>query len=484
MWLKSGCVFERICYVLMRKVLKGAGMDVIRVLIVDDEESIRRQTAKFLAKNNYETETAATPSEAFRILARTRIDIILLDIKLPEMDGTEVLRRVKEEYPDIEVIMMTGHGHSEVILKAMRLGAFDFFYKPIDLLEVKGSFERTNKFIALTNRLLRVEKHHDLLSKELTRTTGSIIGKSDRVKALITLTLKAAKAKDTSVLITGASGSGKELVARVLHFASGRKDGYFFPLNCSAIPETLIESEFFGHNKGAFTGAVEDKAGAFEAANGGTLFLDEISEMSLPAQAKLLRVLEERKVKRVGASKETPVDVRVVAATNKDLASMIEEKAFREDLFYRINTIEIPIPSLAERREDIPLLIDYYVDVYAKKLNRAITGVDEGAMERLSRYEFPGNVRELKNLVERAIILCEEDVLRDEHFPSLAHSGERNPLDDVVFGETLSLAAVDNLEARILLEALSRTKENKTKAAALLGISKYAFDRRMKKHGL
>ncbi len=460
----------------------------INLLIIDDEKIIRDEIKDFFKDYSYNIYEADKPSVAFNILKKETIDIIILDIKLPEMDGIEVLKKIKLENEDIEVIMITGHGESEVMFDAMKQGAFDFFYKPISILEVMHSIERTNKYISLNNKFKKLEDNYNIINNNYKRTFDNIIGESEAIKSVIDLTLKAAKSPDSSVLITGESGSGKELIAKALHSASNRASNLFYPVNCSAIPETLIESEFFGHMKGTFTGAIEDKKGVFEAANGGTVFLDEIGDMPIITQAKLLRVLEEKKIKRIGSNREIFVDVRVVAATNMDLNEMIEKKQFRSDLYYRLNTVEIFIPPLRERKEDIPLLFTHYVNFFSKKLNKKFKNIDDKIIDILKLYNFPGNIRELINIIERAIIICDDDFLGVEHFSTLNINNKSNTGNlnnnsiDIHTLENLNLNIINNLEKEIILEALKRTKNNKSKASEILGVSRFALDRKLKKY--
>lgn len=457
----------------------------INLLIVDDEDIIRNEINNFFKDKNYIIYEAGKPSIALDIIKKNHIDIIILDIRLPEMDGLEVLQIIKKDYPAIEVIMITAHGDTITLHKALEYGAFDFFYKPISLLDVKNSIEKTNKFIELSKELKNLKENYNLISRDYQKNIGNIIGKSKLIKDVIALTNKAAASPDTSVLITGESGCGKELIAKVLHYTSIRAEAPFYPVNCSAIPETLIESEFFGHIKGSFTGAVDDQKGAFEAANGGTVFLDEIGDMPLKAQAKLLRVLEERKVKRIGSKKEIPINVRIIAATNMDLNDMVRDKRFRSDLLYRLNTIEIMIPSLRERREDIPVLIDFFVKEYSHKLNKKIDKIDDEVYELLSHYGFPGNVRELANMIERSVIICDGTVLSTCYF-SLYKNKESDCHEgfNIQNMTNLDLKFIDTIEKQFVVEALKRAGNNKSKAAILLNISRFALDRRIEKYTL
>lgn len=469
------------------------GQEQLGVLVVDDEKIIRDEISEFLKRERFDVYEAERPSEAYSLIEKSDIDIIILDINLPEESGIEVLKKIKERHENIEVIMITGKGDNDSILQSMRMGAFDYFQKPARLLEIKNSIERTKRFVKLSKKLERISYSHTLISKEMEKNIGSIVGVSEAMRAVITLTLKAAKSYDTAVIINGESGSGKELVARTLHYASARKDKEFIPVNCSAIPETLIESEFFGHKKGSFTGALEDRPGCFEIGNGGTIFLDEIGDMPLAAQAKLLRVLESRKVKRIGGSKEIPIDVRVVCATNKNITEMIRRGEFRADLYYRLNAVEILIPPLRKRKEDIPYLVEHYVKHHALRMGKETCQIDEDALGALNSYDYPGNIRELRNIVERAVILCDKDVLTKKHFhitpmpTGEKTKNEKSPEKKVVYEDNetpLTLSVVDELEKKILERALEKCRYNKTETAKILNISRYALMRRLKKHDI
>ncbi len=456
-------------------------MEKLKIMILDDEKRVREEIGEFLLENDFSVFKAELPSQAFGILEQNEIDIVILDIKLPEMDGIQVLEKVKASYPDIEVIMISGHGDMNSVISAMRLGASDYFTKPFRLMDVHNSIERTKRFITLNSKLKEIEHNLSLVSNELHDKTGHvIITQSPKMKSIIDLISKVAKTEDTSVLITGESGTGKELVARGIHYLSSRKEKYFYDVNCSAVPENLFESEFFGHKKGAFTGAHENKAGWFEVANKGTLFLDEIGDMPLNLQAKFLRVLEERKIRRVGSHTDIPVDVRVMAATNQRLEELINDKMFRFDLFHRLNSFSIHIPPLRERTEDIPLLINHFATEFSKKMKRPIQEIDQEVMLNLSHYNFPGNVRELKNMVERAVILCERGKLHLKHFPITVKTGEISvqlESSEIIFD--LELA-----EKNLIIKALEKCENNKAKAAKLLNITWQSLDRRMKKFGI
>ena len=458
----------------------GVIMTNLNILILDDEPGIRNELKDFFDLYDYNVFTAEIPSKAFLILEKNNIDVLILDIQLPEMNGIEVLKKVKNEHPEIEVIMITGHGDQDCIIESLRFGAFDFFKKPFRTLEIKSAIERTQKFLELSKKLKGVKQKFSLISKELQEQMGSaIIGKSMEMKSVIELISKVARYDDTSVLITGESGTGKELVARSIHLLSNRKNTYFYPVNCSAVPEHLFESEFFGHKKGAFTGATEDKAGWFEIADKGTLFLDEIGDMPLTQQIKFLRVLEDKKVRRIGSHKEIEVDVRIISATNQDIEKSVNENKFRNDLLHRLNSFVIDIPPLRKRKGDIPLLIEHYAKFFSEKMRIPITQIENDVYDSFSDYEFRGNVRELKNLIERAVILSEKGIISRKHLPKLKIGNKHIISEPTENEENLDLALA---EKKLILKALSKTKNNKSKAAELLNISWYALNRKMKKY--
>ncbi len=470
---------------------------MIKVLIVDDEPRVVDEINEFLKAKKYKVFTANNHIDAFDVLSSNDISIVILDIRLPEMSGLEILKRIKSDNPDIEVIMISGHGDMNTVIEAMRMGASDYFAKPFRLVDIQNAIQRTQRFIEMSRKLKDMEAGLDTLSKKLLENIGSqLLGESDSMKRMTGMMAKVAQADNTSVLILGESGTGKELVAHGIHYLSKRSKNTFYSVNCSAIPESLFESEFFGHKKGAFTGANEDKMGWFEITNGGTLFLDEISDMPLVQQAKLLRVLEERKVNKVGSNKSIDVDVRVIAASNKNLEELTRQNKFRLDLFHRLSIFVIEVPALRERKVDIPLLANYFIKMYATRMDKKITGISADAMKLLKSHSYPGNVRELRNIIERAVILCEGTQLKCDHF-NLSGNGNSSIISSAQnqFENSESHDEVDAIiseegydielfEKKLIEKALKKSDGNKAKAAALLNITWQALDRRMKKFGL
>lgn len=459
-------------------------MERLSILILDDEKMFRDEIREFLENDSFTVFTAALPSQAFSILEEKEVDILILDLRLPEMDGFEVLEKVKALYPHIEVIMITGHGDMDAVIQSMRMGAIEFFPKPFRLIDMMAAIKRTRRFIDLNHRFKEVNKSYQLISKDLRNSIGyEMVGKSKSVQQVIDLMRRVSEVENISVLITGESGTGKELIARGIHYLSSRSQSYFHAVNCSAIPEQLFESEFFGYKKGAFTGADDEKLGWFEVANGGTLFLDEIVDMPPLQQSKLLRVLEDRKIRPLGGTADVPIDVRIIAATNQDIKTFIEESKFRSDLFYRLNTFEINVPPLRERIEDIPVLLNYYVDFLSKRLKKCINEVDERVFAVAQSYSFPGNVRELRNMVERAIILADGDKLTLKEF---GYFGV--PQQEIISTEYSATSEdifdLDIIEKQTIIRALQRAGNKKSEAAQLLNITRQSLDRRLEKHGI
>jgi len=464
----------------------------LNILVVDDEQRFVDELEEFLKGKGFKIFSANHPVKAMSIIDEETLDIAVLDIRLPGMSGLELLEKIKSRKPEIEVIMISGHGDMNTVIDAMRKGATDYFAKPFRLTDVYKAIVRTQRFIQLSQELKSIKSNVDLLSKRLLENIGvQLIGKSQSMKALVNMMAKVASTPNTSVLILGESGTGKELVAHGIHYLSKRSNHLFYSVNCSAVPESLFESEFFGHKKGAFTGALTDKEGWFEIADQGTLFLDEISDMPMSQQAKLLRVLEERKVSKVGSRVSKEVDVRVIAASNQDLEKLAEDNKFRLDLFHRLSIFVIKIPPLREHKEDIPDLVDYYVKRYASQMGKPLMKLSDASCEKLRQYDFPGNVRELRNIIERAVIMTDGKEVQPQHLslsknhgvvtssdkPDGAIGGEKKPDDP----ENFDLEANEKV---LISKALERSGNNKSKAAALLKITWQALDRRMKKYGM
>ncbi len=461
-------------------------MKNLNILVLDDEQRIIDEISEFLVSRRYKVFSALRPSEAFGILKKQKIDIVILDIKLPEMDGLQVLEKIKSDYPtEIEVIMVSGHGDMSTVIDAMRKGATDYFAKPFRLIDINNAIMRTQRFVELNNKLKSATSDLKLLSNKLSEQIGcQLLGNSSVMSNMVNMMTKVAHTDNTSVLILGESGTGKELVANGIHFLSSRSAQTFYSVNCSAIPESLFESEFFGHVKGAFTGADSNKEGWFEIANKGTLFLDEISDMPLTQQAKLLRVLEDRKVSKVGSRESKKVDVRVIAASNKDLEKLATENKFRLDLFHRLSIFEIEIPPLRERKEDIPILVNNFIKQLNRKMDLNVDKVNKEVLKMLTDYSYPGNIRELKNMIERAVILCEGDTLGLEHFKlkntvhlEINNTEQKQPSEVVIFD-------LEENTKSLILKALEKSGNNKSKAAQLLNITWQSLSRRMKKYGM
>jgi DNA-binding NtrC family response regulator len=449
----------------------------LTILTIDDEKRITTQLAHHLTRRNFRVFEANNSANAFEGLNNNKIDIVLLDFMIPgDLNGIQILKRIKEEHPSVEVIMVSGQEDIDIVIESQRLGAIDFVRKPFNISEIIFAIERTGKYVMIANKLKTVENQRSLISRELESIIESdFIGISQSIKKVTEMAIRVAKDPDASVLITGENGTGKEILARIIHFASGRNKRPFVPVNSAAIPETLIESEFFGHKKGAFTDAKEDKKGFFEMAKGGTLFLDEIADMPFQLQAKLLRAMEERKITPIGSGKEIEVDLRILSATNKDIEELIDEDRFRLDLYHRINTFTINIPPLRERPDDIEPLLQHFVTMLCSKKKRQIPEIDKKLINHLKPYHFPGNVRELRNLVERALILSDGSTLTVDDFIIKNDQHAKTAIT------TLNL---DENEKILIETALNRTGGNQIKAAGLLGISRDALKHRIQKHGI
>ncbi|PLX85723.1 MAG: Fis family transcriptional regulator [Desulfuromonas sp.] len=448
------------------------------ILVVDDEESMREFLTIMLHREGYRTDAVADGVQAVARLKEQAYDLIISDIKMPRLDGFGLLKHIQERSPETAMIMITAHGSTEQAVEAMKEGAYDYITKPFKNEEIRLIVKN-----ALERKTLRQENRE--LKKELGRrySFGNLVGKSKAMQDLYDLIQKVAGSK-VNILVTGESGTGKELVAKAVHYNSDRADGPFVPINCGAIPENLLESELFGHEKGAFTGAHQQKAGLFEVAAGGTLFLDEIGELPAMMQVKLLRVLQEREFRRVGGTKTIKADVRLIAATNKDLEVEVGNGDFREDLFYRLNVIRLHLPPLRERREDIPLLLEHF---YRDLSGQESVAVSEGAMRRILDYRWPGNIRELVNVIERCVVLGQSGELTEGALPpNLRGQGAPCPEGLDALPETgLDLDDyLGKIEKDLLLKALDRSGGVRKKAAELLGISFRSIRYRLSKFGI
>jgi nitrogen regulation protein NR(I) len=459
---------------------------VAHVLIVDDEPNIRRVLAAMLKREGYETTAAADGEQALAVLQRTPVDVVGSDLVMPRIGGLELLREVRARHPDVPVIMITAHGTVDTAVEAMKAGAFDYIAKPFEQEELK-------KVIAKASRARELEQVH-VHPAEGERPP--LVGQSPAMRSVYELIAKVADSPST-VLITGESGTGKELVAQALHRGSARRDQPLIKVNCAAIPKDLVESELFGYEKGAFTGAVGSKPGRFELADGGTLFLDEIGEIPVEMQVKLLRALQESEFERVGGIKTLRVDVRLIAATNRDLKSLIAEGRFREDLYYRLAVVPVALPPLRERKEDIPALVQHFIEKYDRRLGKRVERVDDEALEVLMRYAWPGNIRELENLMERSVLFADGPVIGADALPDgLRERPAGAPVPIAAVGPLGAIAsptgasmkeivrqAQAELERELIARALEETGGNVTRAAKRLQISRKSLQVKMKELG-
>jgi len=449
-----------------------------KILVVDDEQSMRDFLAIMLKKEGYEVAAAANGKDALKAMQSEIFDLVITDARMPDIDGIEVLRTVKDVSPETVVIMITAYATTETAVEAMKLGAYDYITKPFKVDEIKLIIQK-----ALEKHHLR--KENILLRREIESRAGfdNFIGKSEPMQRVFSLIRQVADTKST-VMISGESGTGKELVARAIHFNSARKDKPFVTVNCGALPETLLESELFGYMKGAFTGAVSNRQGLFEAANGGTIFLDEISATTPALQIKLLRVIQEREFMRVGGTADIKVDVRVIAASNKDILGEVARGAFREDLYYRLNVLPVSLPPLRERKDDIPVLVEFFLNKFSS--GRGPKKIDPEAMKRLLEHRWPGNVRELENTVERLVILASGDTIHPELLPETMQ-GAGSPCTELLPSEIPDTgidmeALLENAEKILLQKALEKSGGVKTEAAKLLGLTFRSFRHRLRKY--
>jgi two-component system response regulator PilR (NtrC family) len=446
-----------------------------KILVVDDEKSMREVLTIMLRKEGYQTGEATSGEEALAMLGDDGFDLMLTDLRMPGMGGLELLARAKQVRSELVVVTMTAFASLESAVEALRHGAFDYITKPFRVQEITASIKR-----ALERERMRKENLH--LRRELARTfdLSHIVGSSEPMHRVFDLVRKIS-ATDSTILILGESGTGKELIARAIHYGSHRSEGRFVSINCGAIPETLLESELFGHVKGSFTGAVRDKEGLFSVARGGTFFLDEIGEMPASIQVKLLRALEQREVVPVGGTKPVKIDTRVLAASNKDLEEEVNRGNFRSDLFYRINVIPIVLPPLRDRKDDVPLLVGHFLKKWCSKTRSSRKTFSPEAMEALIRYPWPGNVRELENLVQRAVTLVDGERIGLDALPDKVSLG-REP--DTSFLEKAGDVALEELERAYILRVLSRNKWHKKKTAGILRIDPSTLYRKLEKYGI
>ena len=454
-----------------------------KILVVDDEQSLRGMLAIVLQREGYQVEEAENSGRALQKIAADKFSLVLSDIRMPDLDGLQLLARVKELDPELPVILMTAHVSAQDAVEAMKLGAEDYIIKPINIDELI-------LIVARSLRRIGIEKEIVALKEKL-QAFESIVGRNERMKKLFALIETVART-DSTILIAGESGTGKELIARAVHNKSRRRSRSFVSINCGALPENLLESELFGHKKGAFTDAFREKKGLLQEAEGGTVFLDEISEMSPSMQVKLLRVLQERSLRPVGSNEEIAIDIRVIAATNRDLAQLMEKGGFRTDLYYRLNVINVQVPPLRERKDDIPLLINHFMKIFSERFQKQVNGVEQSALELLLAYSWPGNVRELENCIERAVALetgskitrhslSEEIRFRSRLTEAKLYGDWREALRSGSFNLNRH---IDRVSREVISQAMSFSEGNMKKAAAMLGISYRAIRYLVAKLGL
>lgn len=442
------------------------------ILLVDDEANTLKVLSAILKKDGYEVYSARSAEEAIEKVSKHHLDTIVTDYRLPGMNGLELLEALKKKDSPVPVVMLTAYGTIEKAVEAMRRGAFSYLTKPVN----------TDQLLTVTREA--VQKNHLLLENKALKSQlkerysfRNIIGKSRAMQDIFNL-IEAVAKSNANVLVVGESGTGKELVARAIHYESPRANGAFIPIDCASLPGEILESELFGHERGAFTGAYDRKIGQVELAQGGTVFLDEVGELSLSIQKKFLRFLQEREILRVGGNRRIKVDVRIIAATNQDLDEEIRRGNFREDLFFRINVVTVSIPPLRERKDDVPLLANSFLGKYGEANSKVVSSLDREVIEAFMEYDWPGNVRELENVIERAVVLCQGDTITLRHLP---RSLREIQLSDSCAGGDLNLVET---EKRLLMKSLEKTSWNQTKAAEVLGISRKQLRTKMKHHGL
>ena len=451
------------------------------ILVADDDASIRSLLKQLLTDEGHSVLEAATGTEVVEQVKGSSPDLVIMDVRMPELDGIEALQKVKIASPNTAVLIMTAFGTSNAAIKAMELGAFDYITKPFELEKISHTIKRAFEYQDLSQE---VEVLRDEISSLV--QTERIVGNSSAMQEVYKVVGKVAKA-DATVLITGESGTGKELVAEALHFNSSRRSGPLIKVSCAALPETLLEAELFGHEKGSFTGALATRKGRFELADKGTIFLDEIGEMSLATQTKLLRVLQERKIERVGSSLPIKVDIRVIVATNKELQKQVEQQKFRDDLFYRLNVINIHMPPLRDRKEDISALVEHFLAKHRYSASAQPATISEEALKRLVEYDWPGNVRELENVVERAVVLSRGQVITSRELPFGDHDGEHEgegEAEEIPLEKSFFKRSVAQYEKDLIMKALRDANGNRSKAAEMLGIYRRLLYAKIKEFAL
>lgn len=449
-----------------------------KILIIDDERAIC-SSLQFALEDDYEVKATTSPQEGLEWIKQDRFDLCLLDLKIGEVDGIQVLTELKKLQPDLLVIMMTAYGSISSSVEAIKKGAYSYLTKPLHMEELFSLLKQAMQFLELNRQV-------EYLSKELGKKYRyeGLIGKSPLMQNVFQLIDKV-KDIDTNVLITGESGTGKELVARAIHFSGKRKKEHFEVVNCAAIPEHLLESELFGHEKGAFTGAVTRREGKFQLAQNGTIFLDEIGDMPLSLQAKLLRVLQQREVTPLGSDKTIKLNVRIIAATNRDLKQAVQEERFREDLYFRLNVIEIALPPLRERRQDLPFLCQHFIQLFRQSLGKEIKGISSEAYQALMDYDYPGNVRELANIIESAMVIADGEYIELKDLPDEVRRDPPlliNPADVETSVKALVGLPLKEIEKMVILETLKRNNQHRKKTATMLGISERGLREKLKQY--
>ena len=460
-----------------------------RILVVEDNPTVRDGLEQILRRSGHDVAAVSDASAALERVQEAPVDLVITDFKMEGMNGLQLLEALRRQpVPgDPEVMLITAYGTIDIAVEAMKLGAVDFITKPFDPSEFKVKVEKALKTRDLKRERDAFKAQAEYLREEVEHHFGEIVGRSAAMRAIYESIRKVAEAT-SSVYIYGESGTGKELIARAIHRESPRRDGPFVKVNCSSLAESLLESELFGHEKGAFTGAIRERKGRFELADGGTLFLDEISDIPLSTQVKLLRVLQEKEIERVGGERTITVDVRIISATNRDLAPLVERGEFREDLFYRLHIIPIEVPPLRERKEDILPLVTHFIQSIGAEMAKPVEGLSDEAMELLIRYDWPGNIRELENMIERAIVLCESDRLDVQLFPinerRVPRAGSATTLSVPPAGAITLDNALEHIERAMIEDALEKANGVKTKTAELLGIKTSALYYKLEKYGL